>query len=92
MLESKLPEKAWPLMVKLIEAAPSEEALAFVAAGPLEVLIRTGGDNFEDRIVQCALSDARFRRALEGVWGWEDVLDTVAQEPHQTVNEIVLRA
>ena len=51
------PERAWPVILALIEAAPNEEALAFVAAGPLEDLIQSHGDDFADRIIERARRD-----------------------------------
>jgi hypothetical protein len=62
------PERAWPVILALIEAAPNEEALAFVAAGPLEDLIQSHGNDFADRIIERARRDPRFRSALRDVW------------------------
>jgi hypothetical protein len=66
-------DQAWPLILALIEQAPSDEALAYVAAGPLEDLIHAHGAEFGDRIVDQARRDPRLRQALGGVWGWERV-------------------
>lgn len=70
---SKEAETAWPFILALVDSAPSDEALAFVAAGPLEDLIQMYGDDFADRMVERARRDARFRSALRDVWGWERV-------------------
>ena len=67
------PEEVWPIIVALVDRAPNDEALGFVAAGPLEDLIRRHGQQFEDRLVERARRDRRFRQALRGVWGWEKV-------------------
>lgn len=67
------PEDAWPLVVELVEQAPSEDALGYVAAGPLEDLIQQHGDAFADRTIERARADQRWRSALLGVWGWQDV-------------------
>jgi hypothetical protein len=66
-------EHAWPILLALIERAPDEEALAFVAAGPLEDLIRNRHTRFGDRILDQARRDARFRDAVRCVWGWEEL-------------------
>ena len=47
-------EEAWPLVLALIERAPDEAALAFVAAGPLEDLVRDHARRFADRLVEHA--------------------------------------
>src|SRR5690349_611433 len=41
-------EAAWPMLLALIERAPDDESLAFVAAGPLEDMIRKRNDRFGD--------------------------------------------
>lgn len=64
-------DEAWPVISALVERAPDDAALAYVAAGPLEDLIRLHGEHVEDRIVEQARQDARFREALRGVWGWQ---------------------
>lgn len=66
-------EDAWPVIVALVEGAPDDEAVAFVAAGPLENLIRDHGPRFLDRLEAQARTSAHFRDALSGVWGWEDM-------------------
>lgn len=71
------PERAWPIVLALVAEAPDDEALAFVAGGPLEDLIQKHGDAFADRIVERARSDPRFRSALGGVWGWENVSESL---------------
>lgn len=71
------PELAWPIILALVEAAPNHEAIAFVAAGPLEDLVQNYGDEFGDRIVERARDDAAFRSALRGVWGWERVSESL---------------
>lgn len=66
-------EEAWPVILALLERAPDDLAIAFVAAGPLEDLIRDHGPRFLDRLEAQARTSARFRGALSGVWGWEDM-------------------
>lgn len=71
------PEVAWRLIVALVEAAPTEQALSFVGAGVLEDLIREFGDRLVEQIVSQATADQRMRDALRSVWGWEDVSESV---------------
>jgi hypothetical protein len=66
-------ENAWPIVLALVQDAPDEEAPAYVAAGPLEDLIRQRGAQFGDRVVEQARQDERFREALLGVWGIEEI-------------------
>ena len=70
-------DQAWALVLALVERAPDDEALAFVAAGPLEDIVRRHGDEFADRIVDRARQDSKFRSALKGVWGWDEVSATL---------------
>jgi hypothetical protein len=53
----------------LISEAPNDAALAFVAAGPFEDLLRTRGELVVDDVERFASQDERFRKALSGVWG-----------------------
>ena len=62
------PEEGWLLIRQLIERAADEQMLAYIAAGPLEDLIKWHGPQFIDRIEPQALIDPKFRRALRGVW------------------------
>jgi hypothetical protein len=62
------PERAWPLIKEAVRLSPNDRVLAFVAAGPLEDLIRLHARQFIDRIEAAASSDNRFRWALSGVW------------------------
>jgi len=68
-------EEGWPILLALIDRAPNEHDLSFLAAGPLERLVHLHGEQFGDRIVERARQDRRFREALRGVWGWETVAE-----------------
>lgn len=72
--------EVWECVVALIEAAPTDEALAFVAAGPLENVVRLYGDRLSPLIVARAETDSRLRLALQGVWGWESAPIELAPE------------
>jgi len=62
------PDEGWKITRILVDAAPSNEALAFVAAGPLEDLLKNQGPAVIDRIEKEAESNDRLRLALSGVW------------------------
>ena len=42
----------------------------FVAAGPLEDIVRSHNDVLGDRIVAEARRSPQLRQALTGIWGW----------------------
>src|SRR5689334_11966490 len=64
---------AWELVLALVKRAPDDEALSFVAAGPLEDLIRKYPASIGDRVIAEARQNARFRLALKGVWGLDGI-------------------
>jgi hypothetical protein len=64
------PEIAWELILALISAAPDDQALGMVSAGPLEDLLCDHGAAFIDRVEELSRTDLRFRSCLSGVWGW----------------------
>lgn len=61
------PSSAWQIIRILLETAPSEEALGYVAAGPLENLLILHGDAIADQIRVGALGSERVREALSRV-------------------------
>jgi Family of unknown function (DUF6869) len=62
-------DRAWDVVLELVGRAVDDRLLAYVAAGPLEDLIKWHPHEIIDRVEQQARRDARFRRALSGVWG-----------------------
>src|SRR3954468_24780931 len=66
-LISDAPEIAWPILLEIIDRAP-EEALGYVAAGPLEDLINEHGFEIIDAIETEAGRNPRLRKTLVGVW------------------------
>jgi hypothetical protein len=62
------PEEAWKLTLLMINKSESDEALAHVAAGPLENLLNRHGLVLIDRIEDASRKDARVRLALSGAW------------------------
>jgi hypothetical protein len=63
------PEVAWDLLLKLIHAAPDNNALACVGAGPLEDLLCHHGAIFIERVETTARNEPDFVRCLAHVWG-----------------------
>jgi hypothetical protein len=62
------PDLALDIVVELIEGAPDDESLAYIAAGPLEGLVVDLGDELIERIEQLAKERPRFQKALAGVF------------------------
>lgn len=61
------PDHAWRLTLQLIASAPTEEALAYVAAGPLEDILYARGERYIAEVERRAVQDPKFRRALRSV-------------------------
>lgn len=59
-----IPELAWELITEMIERAPSDVSLSFLAASPLEDLLSEDGPQFIARVEQRAAENVNFRRAL----------------------------
>ncbi|HEY9733464.1 MAG TPA: hypothetical protein V6C89_16215 [Drouetiella sp.] len=62
------PVQAWSVIVELINAAPSWEAIAFVAAGPLEDIISKRGKFIIEKLEQALPQNKRLQYAIAGVW------------------------
>lgn len=58
------PELAWNIILGLVAAAPSEDAVGYVGADCLEDLLKDHGTEFIDRIRTEAARDRRFLFAL----------------------------
>jgi hypothetical protein len=65
------PDEAWKISCMLVNKASSDEALAFVAAGPLEDLLKKHGSKVIERVEAESTSNPRLQLALSGVWGIE---------------------
>lgn len=63
------PDEAWRITCVLVDKATSDAALAYVAAGPLEDLLKRHGPNIIDRVEEASSNNSRFQLALSGVWG-----------------------
>jgi hypothetical protein len=83
------PERAWPLICDIIRriSREDEDQLAYVAAGPLEDLLVRHPHAFIDRIEALAKTDAHFRRAVSGVWGWNTTPSDVRQRLDKLLGE-----
>jgi hypothetical protein len=64
-------DEAWEITRAVIEKASSHDALAYVAAGPLENLLHMHGPAIIERVEQEASKSEKFVLALSGVWGLE---------------------
>jgi hypothetical protein len=71
------PERAWDLVLALVHAAPDNDALDCVAAGPLEDLLCDHGAAFIERMETTLRADAHFMNCLARVWGWSRMEPTV---------------
>jgi hypothetical protein len=60
-------ERGWEVTQVLVKKSTSDEALGFVAAGPLEDLLKKHGLAVIDRIEEECLENERLRMALSGV-------------------------
>jgi Family of unknown function (DUF6869) len=67
------PERAWPVICKVIQQISDDDILAYVAAGPLEDILVHHPHAFIDRVEALARQDAHFRRTVSGVWAWNSL-------------------
>jgi hypothetical protein len=67
----------WELTLCAIALTPESdnEALAFIAAGSLEDLIRYAAPELESRIMEQIRIDAKFRKTLTGAWARQERAD-----------------
>lgn len=62
------PDEGWALILALVDKAPSDAALAYVAAGPLEDLLKKHGQVVIDRVDAESRKSNRLQLALSGAW------------------------
>ena len=70
------------LLERLADSAPSEAALAYLGAGPLEDLLHLHDATLIDRVEAAARRSSQFRSAVASVWysgGDEHVAQFVAE-------------
>jgi len=62
-------DEGWRVICVLVDRATSDEALAYVAAGPLEDLLKKHGPAIIDRVENGSRKNPRLQLALSGVRG-----------------------
>jgi len=62
------PLAGWRVTCLLIKKASCDEALAYIAAGPLEDLLAFHGPGVIEHVTVAARADERLQLALSGVW------------------------
>jgi hypothetical protein len=67
-------EDAWALVLALIETASDDREVGYVAAGPLENVVRRFGPALIDRIEAASHQDPKFRTALGAIYLRRDEL------------------
>jgi len=89
LLPQEDPERAWSLILALVEQA-GFEALGHIGAGPLEHLIEAHAPSFVDRIALQAGTDSKFKEALASIWlnSWHQDPDVVSRLVAASGNQI----
>ena len=59
---------AWGITLLLLRKAQTDDALGYVAAGPLEDIVDGYGDQALDRLEEACDKDSRLQFALSGIW------------------------
>ena len=59
---------AWQAILKLLQRDLTEDQMALLACGPLEMLLTWHGAAFIDRVAHEAGQNPRFNHLLGGVW------------------------
>ena len=65
----RVPDAAWTVILEMIKRADGDYQIASIAAGPLEDFIVRHGWQYLNHLESEARANAKFRRALVGVWG-----------------------
>jgi hypothetical protein len=76
--DSQNAEEILPFVLALVARTP-DELLNYVAAGPVEDVLRDHGPAVIDRILRLAERDRKLRSALKGVWARDSMDATVAR-------------
>lgn len=61
-------DRAWEVTLLLLRKVETDEALSYVAAGPLEDFVDGYGDRGLDRVEEAFDADSRLQFALSGIW------------------------
>lgn len=67
-LVNEYPETCWNAILEILHREPSEKVKDILAAGPLEDLIDTHGEEYIELIEEEAKINSKFRELLRGVW------------------------
>ena len=62
------PNVQWEYILAAVLLAQNEDQLDALAAGPMEHLLATHGDDYIDQFEALAASNSKFATAVEGVW------------------------
>jgi len=62
------PAEAWPIVRRLVAEAPDDHARFYVAAGPLEDLVKNYGNELWDEIEREGRQNRRFLETLSGIY------------------------
>jgi hypothetical protein len=58
----------WEFILAAMTHAESDEELSHIAAGPIEHLLSTNGQEYIDLVEQEAAANPKFARMMKGVW------------------------
>lgn len=61
-------DQQWEFILAAVAHAESDDELGHIAAGPIEHLLGTQGDDYIDLAEREATIDGKFARAMSGVW------------------------
>ena len=81
------PESVWPIILDLIQAAPNDQVLANIGAGPLEDLLCWHGAAFIERVEQAASRNSRFRKSLAATWGWNRMPEEIRERVTKAIGD-----
>jgi hypothetical protein len=79
------PQVAWAVTKLAVEQAPTDKVLAYIAAGPLEDLLKRNGPEIIDELERLARTEDHMRFAVCCVW--IDQKFPVSSRVHQLIRE-----
>ena len=82
------PDRAWPIVIDVIQRTSHDDLLGYVCAGPLEDLLVYHGHILIDRVEALGKQDPHFRRALRGVWGRNSMPPDVGRRLDELVRDV----
>ncbi|SRR5258708_37390392 len=75
------PQRGWDIVTTMIQLAETDRDIRVIAAGPLESLLREHSDLLAERTERMARTDARFCKALKGIYPHGAIADLIATLP-----------